>query len=168
MIDHRPLKWAVLLSFFSLAAVTLGEPPGSPRSGGGGLSGGAGLYGGRAVPRRGSVRRAGRAVRKCRLRTTSHAQHIGPQTTVVRLDGKAVLPGLIDTHLHWRDDIRAAVAGRRAHQRPRSEQSDDGGGRAADEALRGRRTEDPPERDAPHLDRVREWASRGSGCSATV
>jgi predicted amidohydrolase YtcJ len=31
-------------------------------------------------------------------------RHIGPETTVVRLDGRPVLPGLIDTHLHWRDE----------------------------------------------------------------
>jgi predicted amidohydrolase YtcJ len=31
--------------------------------------------------------------------------YIGPRTAVSDLAGKPVLPGLIDTHLHWRDDL---------------------------------------------------------------
>jgi predicted amidohydrolase YtcJ len=31
-------------------------------------------------------------------------QHVGPRTAVIQLDGRSVLPGLIDTHLHWRDE----------------------------------------------------------------
>jgi adenine deaminase len=31
---------------------------------------------------------------------------VGPQTEIMRLDGKSVLPGLIDAHTHWRGSRR--------------------------------------------------------------
>ena len=108
MIDHRPLKCAALLLLLPLAAATWGEPP--SRNGLAIQETADVVYvEGRVytVDDRFRIVEA-LAVRGGRLLAVGSNEeirkHIGPQTTVVALGGKAVLPGLIDTHLHWRDD----------------------------------------------------------------
>jgi predicted amidohydrolase YtcJ len=108
MIGHRPLTCAALLLFLPLAAATPGEPPSQ--------NGPAIHEAAEAVYLEGRVYTVddrfrvveALAVRGDRLLAVGSNEeirkHIGPQTKVVALDGKAVLPGLIDTHLHWRDD----------------------------------------------------------------
>ncbi len=109
MTDHRPLKWAALLLILPLAAVTLGEAPSRNRSAVRETADAVYLEGRvYTVDERFRIVEA-LAVRDDRLMAVGSNEevrkHIGPQTRVVALGGKAVLPGLIDTHLHWRDDL---------------------------------------------------------------